>query len=62
MCVLLGFLQKNIGDPYYEPTIVVRDYDANDGNCTMLICKKEETSLPFLFCIFLLGWTDSRIS
>ena len=25
MCVLLGFLQKNIGDPYSEPTIVVHD-------------------------------------
>ena len=23
MSILLGFLQKNMGDPYYEPTIVV---------------------------------------
>jgi len=28
VCVLLEFLQKNIGDPYYEPTIVVHDYTA----------------------------------
>ena len=26
---------KNIA---YEPTIVVHDYDANDGNCTVFIC------------------------
>jgi len=25
VCVLLEFLQKNIGDPYYEPTIMVHD-------------------------------------
>ena len=25
MCVLLGFFAKNMGDPYYESTIVVHD-------------------------------------
>ena len=27
MYVLLEFWQKNHGDPYYEPTIVVHDYE-----------------------------------
>ena len=32
MCVLLEFLQKNMGDPYYEPTIVVHDNTNKTAN------------------------------
>ena len=36
MYVLLGFLQKkNMGDPYYEPTIVVHDNGVNIADSEM---------------------------
>ena len=62
MSVLLGILQKNMGDPYYEPTTVVHDksYLECGDMFTTFTCFASNNkggynniNLPFIFYPFI---------
>ena len=51
--VLLEFLQKNMGDPYYEPTIVTHDMYSLMQRIMYCTCKRiERTACVFRECVF----------